>query len=135
MIQQPNQWDQLSETARHREVLSIAHTDNVHTRPYNQIGRHHKGEVEENWVARWVVWHAFRYCANRLNSSAMSAERVRSHTWIDGTDDLQRHPRHFGIPSTTPGAIDQHYTGLPSPWPVHYEDMGRIFQASAKPHL
>lgn len=62
--QAPYRWDQLTETAIHREILAIASTDNATTRHFYNKGRW-TDTVEENWVVRWYLWHSFRYRDNR----------------------------------------------------------------------
>jgi hypothetical protein len=57
----PYKWDELSETAKHREILTIVHNATTHTRPYYAMGRYQTSVNEENWVARWYLWHTFRY--------------------------------------------------------------------------
>jgi hypothetical protein len=66
LIQPPYKWDQLQETARHRETLRIAAEASPHTKPYFQIG-HYESAEPENWVAKWFMWHCFRYRDNRHN--------------------------------------------------------------------
>lgn len=64
-VQQPYKWDQLSETAKHQEILQIANRASAYTRPYFDRGRYHTQVTEENWVVRWFLWHSFRYRDNR----------------------------------------------------------------------
>ncbi|KAF2786814.1 hypothetical protein K505DRAFT_289042 [Melanomma pulvis-pyrius CBS 109.77] len=64
-VQQPYRWDQLSETAKHREILYIVNVASASTRPYFDRGRYNTHVNEENWVARWFLWHSFRYRDNR----------------------------------------------------------------------
>ena len=65
MIQPPYKWDQLTETARHREILNIAARASDYTKPYFQKGSYRTSVAEENWVAQWFMWHCFRYRDNR----------------------------------------------------------------------
>ncbi|KAF2248005.1 hypothetical protein BU26DRAFT_595821 [Trematosphaeria pertusa] len=63
-IQTPYKWDELSETAKHKEIRSIVGAAGAYTQPYYMMGEY--GRVEkENWVARWYLWHSFRYRDNR----------------------------------------------------------------------
>ncbi|KAL5400919.1 hypothetical protein PMIN03_011972 [Paraphaeosphaeria minitans] len=73
----PYKWDDLSETARHREILNIVRTASVYTRPYYQLGRWMTTE-EENWVAEWFLWHSFRFRDNR-NSPAAGQHLTGGH--------------------------------------------------------
>ncbi|CAI6323525.1 unnamed protein product [Periconia digitata] len=62
--QQPYKWDELSETARHHEILMIVSQAGQYTKPYYAMG-YYKRATEENWVAQWFLWHCFRYRDNR----------------------------------------------------------------------
>ncbi|KAF2020662.1 hypothetical protein BU24DRAFT_416342 [Aaosphaeria arxii CBS 175.79] len=66
-VQQPYKWDELSETAKHREILRIALEASPQTRPYFDKGRFFTSVGEENWATRWYLWHSFRYRDNRDN--------------------------------------------------------------------
>jgi len=57
----PYKWDEISETAKHNQILLIVAGAQPQTRPYYQVGRYMTKVAEENWVARWYLWHAFRY--------------------------------------------------------------------------
>ena len=57
----PYKWDEISETAKHAEILTLVAHAGLHTRPYYEMGRYMTNVNEENWVARWYLWHSFRY--------------------------------------------------------------------------
>jgi hypothetical protein len=57
----PYKWDQISETAKHLMILHTVLNAAPETRPYYQAGRYMTNVNEENWVARWYLWHSFRY--------------------------------------------------------------------------
>ncbi|KAJ4991904.1 hypothetical protein SVAN01_02499 [Stagonosporopsis vannaccii] len=63
----PYKWDEISETAKHFEILTVVNNAGPHTRPYYNMGRYMTNVNEENWVARWYLWHSFRYRDNRDN--------------------------------------------------------------------
>ncbi|KAH7083232.1 hypothetical protein BKA63DRAFT_561413 [Paraphoma chrysanthemicola] len=65
---EPYKWDEISETAKHREILTIVNNAPPHTRYYYEQGRYYNVN-EENWVARWYLWHSFRYRDNRESRS------------------------------------------------------------------
>jgi len=65
----PYKWDEISETAKHNQILLIVAGAQPQTRPYYQVGRYMTKVAEENWVARWYLWHAFRYRDNRVPKS------------------------------------------------------------------
>ena len=73
-VQPLYKWDQLSETAKHRAILRIVENASAQTRPYYDQG-HHSTEIsqgniiQENWVARWYLWHSFRNRDNRSTGS------------------------------------------------------------------
>jgi len=69
-IQAPYKWDELKETAKHKEILYIAEYAGPSTRPYFQMGRYRTNVEEENWVAQWFLWHCFRYRDNRPKAAA-----------------------------------------------------------------
>jgi hypothetical protein len=67
-------YDQLSESARHQEILNIYRVSRPSTRLYYEKGHIRKeirpGEyVEESRVIDWFLWHTFSYRDNRSNSS------------------------------------------------------------------
>ncbi|KAH9864241.1 hypothetical protein J1614_010175 [Plenodomus biglobosus] len=74
----PYKWDELSETAKHNQILLIVAKANSQTRPYYQEGRYMTNVAEENWVARWYLWHAFRYRDNRVPRSRPAAPNAGS---------------------------------------------------------
>jgi hypothetical protein len=57
----PYKWDEISETAKHAEILTVVANAGPQTRPYYGMGRYMTNVNEENWVARWYLWHSFRY--------------------------------------------------------------------------
>ncbi|KAF2853141.1 hypothetical protein T440DRAFT_487611 [Plenodomus tracheiphilus IPT5] len=57
----PYKWDEISETAKHNYILATVANATAQTRPYYQEGCYRTNVNEENWVARWYLWHAFRY--------------------------------------------------------------------------
>lgn len=69
----PYKWDEISETAKHNQILLIVAGAQPQTRPYYQVGRYMTKVAEENWVARWYLWHAFRYRDNRVPKSRSAA--------------------------------------------------------------
>lgn len=57
----PYKWDEICETAKHREILTVVYNPTPETAPYYAAGRYVTNVSEENWVARWYLWHSFRY--------------------------------------------------------------------------
>ncbi|OCL10337.1 hypothetical protein AOQ84DRAFT_337612 [Glonium stellatum] len=72
-IQPPYSWDNLSETARHREILNIYRSASITTRVYYDYGSYRSGPNEENWVVQWCLWHVFRYRDNRNKARGTGA--------------------------------------------------------------
>ena len=60
-VETPYKWDEISETAKHAQILTIVDAARPETGPYYQVGRYMTNVNEENWVARWYLWHSFRY--------------------------------------------------------------------------
>ncbi|KAF2830643.1 hypothetical protein CC86DRAFT_283755 [Ophiobolus disseminans] len=60
-IRTPYKWDEISETAKHREILTVVNNAPPHTKYYYAMGQYQTTVNEENWVARWYLWHSFRY--------------------------------------------------------------------------
>jgi hypothetical protein len=58
-VRPPYKWDQISETAKHGEILTTIHNDTPITKHYYNVGRYRAGMNEENWLARWYLWHSF----------------------------------------------------------------------------
>lgn len=58
---EPYRWDEISETAKHSCVLTVVRDACPETRPYYYMGCYRTAVNEENWVARWYLWHSFRY--------------------------------------------------------------------------
>lgn len=80
-VRQPYRWDQLTETAKHREIMNIYARASPRTRYFYDKAHSRnsvrQGEwVEENWAIRWYLWHSFRYRDNRDNR----ATRVATQT-------------------------------------------------------
>jgi len=69
-VAEPYRWDEISETAKHSEILKIVRDACAETRPYYDMGRYWTQVNEENWVARWYLWHSFRYRDNRPRERA-----------------------------------------------------------------
>ncbi|UPX15522.1 uncharacterized protein EKO05_0005967 [Ascochyta rabiei] len=65
LVTAPYKWDEISETAKHYEILTVVNNAGPQTRPYYGMGRHTTNVSEESWVARWYLWHSFRYRDNR----------------------------------------------------------------------
>lgn len=72
-VQPPFAWDNLSETARHKEILNIYRNASPQTRRYYDVGAWRDGPNEENWVVKWCLWHVFRYRDNRNRARANGA--------------------------------------------------------------
>lgn len=60
-ITAPYKWDEISETAKHAEILTVVANAGPQTMPFYGMGRYMTNVNEENWVARWYLWHSFRY--------------------------------------------------------------------------
>lgn len=61
----PYKWNELSETAKHREIIYFSWTGFHQTQPYYDKGHFQQGPDEDNAVMRWYLWHSFRSRDNR----------------------------------------------------------------------
>lgn len=79
-VQPPYSWDDIMESAKHREVMTIYHSASPLTRAYYDRGRYRDGPNEDNWIIRWCLWHVFRYRDNRNKnrSSGLSSASAGS---------------------------------------------------------
>lgn len=57
----PYKFSDISETAKHRAILEVVRTASTITRPFYAYGHQVTKINEDNWVARWYLWHSFRY--------------------------------------------------------------------------
>ncbi|KAH7061868.1 hypothetical protein BKA63DRAFT_429787 [Paraphoma chrysanthemicola] len=57
----PYKWDQVSETAIHGAIETLVNNAPPRTKHYYDIGQYKTNVSNENWVARWYLWHSFRY--------------------------------------------------------------------------
>lgn len=84
-VQPPYRWDQLTETAKHRELLNIYERAQPRARYFYEKAHYstqvRQGEwVHENWAIRWFLWHSFRYRDNRDNRAARGSSQVNYNT-------------------------------------------------------
>ncbi|KAF1991902.1 hypothetical protein K402DRAFT_295513, partial [Aulographum hederae CBS 113979] len=61
----PYSSSQISETAKHREVITIYQNASPLTKPFYDLGCFQEGGNWDNWVIRWLLWHVFRYRDDR----------------------------------------------------------------------
>ncbi|KAF2626175.1 hypothetical protein BU25DRAFT_459714 [Macroventuria anomochaeta] len=85
----PYKWDEISETAKHYEILTVVNNAGPQTRPYYGMGRYVTNVNEENWVARWYLWHSFRYRDNRDNRTRGAANNGNRAYGGKDSDGLQ----------------------------------------------
>ncbi|EMD68239.1 hypothetical protein COCSADRAFT_33187 [Bipolaris sorokiniana ND90Pr] len=88
---EPYRWDEISETAKHSCVLTVVRDACPETRPYYYMGCYRTAVNEENWVARWYLWHSFRYRDNRPRdrnaNNNSSSSRGGTHLYYDPARD------------------------------------------------
>ncbi|XPS69584.1 hypothetical protein M3J09_001851 [Ascochyta lentis] len=83
----PYKWDEISETAKHYEILTVVNNAGPQTKPYYGMGRYTTNVSEENWVARWYLWHSFRYRDNRdhrARTGASSSSQTYGGKYLPG---------------------------------------------------
>lgn len=66
----------INETAMHREILRIYWNASERTKVVYDLGHDTEGVEEENWVVRWLLWHAFRYRDQRNNRKSRSGSQI-----------------------------------------------------------
>ncbi|QDS74955.1 hypothetical protein FKW77_004719 [Venturia effusa] len=59
----------ITETARHREIISIYSTSSPETRVWYDRAITNDG-TWDNWIIRWCLWHVFRYRDDRNRGSS-----------------------------------------------------------------
>lgn len=103
-VEPPYAFCQMDEEALQREVREIYRRAKPETRILYDLGREVYLGKEENWIIRWLLWHAFRY-----------------------RDDRNRYPRRttrpdeIGTPSNTVQVLE-HTPGSPTPIPQSVGD-------------
>lgn len=85
-VQPPYTYNQITETARHREILQIYQSASVETRILYDQGQFFEGPNEENWIIRWCLYHSFRYTDNRNRTRSRGRKLLAStsHSSEDG---------------------------------------------------
>lgn len=95
-VQPPYTYNQITESARHTEILNIYRLAAPETRQFYERGRYIDGPNEENWVIRWCLYHSFRYTDNR--------NRVRSKANRAAASGATQ-PSGSGTSSSAPGSL------------------------------
>lgn len=67
----------------HREILQIYQKASEKTKAVYELGHDTVGVEEENWIIRWLLWHAFRYRDQRNNRKP----RTRSQMSLSADED------------------------------------------------
>lgn len=75
-VQPPYSVSQITETAMHRELLSIYENAGPETRPYYDLAHDTDPVAQENWVCRWVLWHVFRNRDQRKKSRSRASNAI-----------------------------------------------------------
>lgn len=73
----PYSANQISETAKHREVQQIFSQASPETRPIYEWGLIMESNgAWDNWIIRWCLWHVFRYRDDRNRNRGSHSTRV-----------------------------------------------------------
>ncbi|KAF2173135.1 hypothetical protein M409DRAFT_62735 [Zasmidium cellare ATCC 36951] len=91
----------INETAMHREILRIYSNASERTKAVYELGHDTEGVGEENWVVRWLLWHAFRYRDQRNNRKSRSGSQISvsgDEEDLSSSADVQSTPE-FGLPA------------------------------------
>ncbi|TLD21708.1 hypothetical protein E2P81_ATG08296 [Venturia nashicola] len=97
-VEGPYSSSMITETARHREILSIYSASSPETRVWYDRAVTHDGGWD-NWIIRWCLWHVFRY----------RDDRNRGHNRRPSTSDAYSRTQTQGQPY----GQDSYATGLP----------------------
>lgn len=81
-VSPPFQYSQLMETSIHVEILAMVRDASPVTQATFQRGVYRKGDNEENWIARWCLWHAFRN--SRSTSSGGAQGQPTAQATVNG---------------------------------------------------
>lgn len=101
---------EIKETAMHREILQIYRKASEKTKAVYELARDTDGVEEENWIIRWLLWHAFRYRDQRNNRKSRSGSKMSLSGDEDGLSsnaDIQSTP-DLTLPSRDGGTADSH---------------------------
>jgi len=90
-VSPPYTYNQITETARHREILTIYRNASPETGSFYERGQFFEGANEENWIIRWCLYHSFRYTDNRNRTRSRGRKLMsqRSNS-SDGMDDEEQ---------------------------------------------
>ncbi|PPJ58924.1 hypothetical protein CBER1_11523 [Cercospora berteroae] len=90
-IEPPYSFGQVDEEAVQEEVMHIFKNARRDTRIMYELGRDREGDVEENWIIRWLLWHVFRYRDDR-NVAAGRRRTTADGDEADAASDATSEP-------------------------------------------
>ncbi|KAF2162964.1 hypothetical protein M409DRAFT_68900 [Zasmidium cellare ATCC 36951] len=64
-LEPPYTFGQIDEVAFQAEAIYMWHHAQASTRTIYELGQHSKGDLKDNWIIRWLLWHVFRYRDDR----------------------------------------------------------------------
>lgn len=125
-VQPPYTYNQITETARHREILTIYRNAAVETRTFYNRGQFFEGPNEENWIIRWCLYHSFRYTDNRNRTRSRGRKQLTTMSNSSEEREEEEQIRSMGAlqpgrPGTTTGAAFTYQL-----WPLSNSSLGLV---------
>jgi hypothetical protein len=99
-VEPPYSNAQISKTAVHREILRTYQSARKETKAVYDLSRDSDRVEEENWVIRWMLWHAFRYRDNRNKNRRPPGDGDGADASIlneTGMSPISQPSRHFPV--------------------------------------
>ena len=104
----PYDWSDIAEKSKDEAMARIAESGDAHTNYYWNLAV--PTEDCPNWIARWFLYHKFRYRDGRNRNPARSEEKHSSH----GSSSKHPHHKHSGVVDEDHGYCDSQTTYYPS---------------------
>jgi hypothetical protein len=106
----PYDWSDIVENSKDEAMRRIAQSGNEHTSHYWNLGKQDSSESCPNWIARWFLYHKFRYRDGRNRN--VRADEGSRHT--SGSSSRRSHHDSKGYAAENTG---DYYAQTPSYYP------------------
>jgi len=106
--ERPPASNEITETARHREIINVYQTASPDTRVWYDRAVTNDG-AWDNWIIRWCLWHVFRYRDDRNRGHNRRSPPRDSYPSQPST--YQPNYQHAHGVSGSPGFYDPVYDG------------------------
>ncbi|EME49029.1 hypothetical protein DOTSEDRAFT_67913 [Dothistroma septosporum NZE10] len=103
LVESHSSYESINETAMHREILNIYQHACRQTKSTYDQGRDTDGVEEENWIVRWLLWHAFRYRDQRNNRDRRPFDAGEEGAALQSSSNTTT-PASSSEPSCTPAS-------------------------------